>query len=250
MDNASYIALSRQLTLRRELDITANNIANMNTNGYKFEQLLIETEPGRPAFNDPIRTPANFAYDKGVGRDFSQGTLTRTGSPYDLALDGENTFFGINGPNGTVYTRNGAFTVNPQGILVTQNGLSVQGEGGAEIRLDPQYGEPSISADGIVSQRTPDGALRVGKLGITRIATLSDLEKAGDTNYSLKNPQAATPTTESLVRQGMLESSNVNSVMEITKLVEINRSYASLARLIDQNQELNRTAVERLGKVA
>lgn len=249
MDNANYVALSRQITLQRELDISANNLANMNTTGFKFEQLLVNSQYGAPAFDDPIRTPANFAYDNGVGRNFKQGTLTQTGAPLDVAIDGDGAFFSIQTAKGTQYTRDGAFTLGPDGTLETQNGDVVLSDGGP-IVLDPKNGDPTISEDGIVTQSVQGQALRVGKLSIVRVATLSDMQKEGDGNYTLKAGAATVAATDARVRQGMLESSNVNPMVEVTKLVQINRAYSQLAAIIDQNNQLNRTAVERLGRVA
>ena len=249
MDNTSYVALSRQITLRRELDISANNLANMNTNGYKFEELLVNAEPGAPAYNDPIRTPANFAYDNGVGRNFTQGTLNQTGAPLDVALAGVGTFFVVGTPDGDAYTRDGAFTLSADGTLMTKQGYVVQGDGGA-IVLDPKKGEPSISPDGIISQMSQGQTERVGKLNIVRIADMSDLSKNGDSTYSLTSNAAPIPATDAAVRQGFLEASNVNPMLEITNLVRINRAYTTLASIIEQNNQLNRTAVERLGRVA
>ncbi len=249
MDNASYVALSRQITLQRELDISANNLANMNTNGYKFEELLVSALPGAPAYNDPIKAPANFAYDNGVGRNFKQGTMNQTGGTYDVALDGEGTFFTVAGKNGqTAYTRDGAFTVSAEGTLVTKQGYVVQGDGGA-ITLDPKGSPPSISADGIVSQSVNGQDNRVGRLNVVRIANMSDLSKAGDGTYTLTSNAAALPATDAHVRQGFLEASNVNPMVEITKLVAINRAYSSLAALVEQNATLSKTAIERLGRV-
>ncbi len=249
MDNAGYVALSRQITLQRELDISANNLANMNTTGFKFEQLLVNAQPGAPAYDDPIRTPANFAYDNGVGRDFSQGTLTQTGSPLDLAIDGEGAFFTVSGPKGTAYTRDGTFTLSADGTIMTQNGYVVQGDGGP-ITLDPKKGEPSISADGIISQSSQGQTERVGKLAVVRINNLSDLSKNGDGTYSLTSNAAAAPALDAHVRQGFIEASNVNPMSEITKLVQINRAYSSLANLVEQNASLSKSAIERLGRVA
>ena len=249
MDNANYVALSRQITLQRELDISANNLANMNTTGFKFEELLVNSQYGAPAFDDPIRTPANFAYDNGVGRNFKQGTLTQTGSPYDLGIDGEGTFFTIQTASGTQYTRDGAFGLGPDGTLETQNGDPVIGDGGP-IVLDPKNGTPVISEDGIVSQASQGQTLRVGKIQLVRVANLSDMQKQGNGNYTLTNGASAIPATDARVRQGMLESSNVNPMVEVTKLVQINRAYSELANIMDQTNQLNRTAVERLGRVA
>ncbi|ESQ91448.1 flagellar basal-body rod protein FlgF [Asticcacaulis benevestitus] len=249
MDNTSYIALSRQITLQRELDISANNLANMNTTGYKFEELLINAEPGAPAYNTPIRTPANFAFDNGVGRNFTQGTMNQTGAPLDVALTSEGTFFVVTTPSGTAYTRDGSFTLSGDGTLMTQQGYVVQGDGGA-IVLDPKKGEPTISADGIISQMSQGQTERVGRLNVVRIANMSDLSKNGDSTFSLTSNAAALPATNASVRQGFLEASNVNAMSEVTNLVRINRAYASVASVIEQNSQLNRTAVERLGRVA
>jgi len=249
MDNANYVALSRQITLQRELDISANNLANMNTTGFKLEELLVNAQYGAPAYDDPIRTPANFAYDNGVGRNFKQGTLTQTGSPYDLAIDGDGAFFTIQTAQGTQYTRDGAFTTAPDGTLVTQNGDTVLGDGGP-ILLDPKNGAPVISPDGIVSQTQQGQTLRVGKISVVRVANLSDMKKEGNGNFTLTNGATTVPATDARVRQGMLESSNVNPMVEITKLVQINRAYSQISAIMEQNNTLNRTAVERLGKVA
>jgi hypothetical protein len=95
VENAAYIGLSRQMTLRRELDIAANNIANADTTGFKVEQLLLGAEVGNRARNDAIRPGASFVLDNGVGRDFSQGTLEQTGRSLDFAIEGEGVFFRI-----------------------------------------------------------------------------------------------------------------------------------------------------------
>jgi len=249
VDNANYVALSRQITLQRELDISANNLANMNTTGFKFEQLLVHSQFGAPAYDDPIRTPANFAYDSGVGRNFGQGTFQQTGAPLDLAIDGDGAFFELQGPQGSLYTRDGAFTLDAAGTMMDANGYPVMGDGGP-ITLDPKKGEPVISNDGIISQFFQGQSERVGKLSIVRVADMSDLKKEGDGTYSLTSNATAVPAGDARVRQGMLEASNVNPMTEITHLVQINRAYQSLASIIEQNSQLNRTAVERLGRVA
>ncbi len=249
MENANYVALSRQITLQRELDISANNLANMNTTGFKFEELLVGSQYGAPAYDDPIRSPANFAYDNGVGRNFRQGTLVQTGSVYDVALDGDNTFFTVQTAKGTGYTRDGSFILGPDGTLETQGGSPVQSDGGPII-LDPKNGEPTISGDGIITQMVQGQPIRVAKLNIVRIDNLSNMQKEGNGTYSLRPGANAIPATDARVHQGMLESSNVNPMAEVTKLVQINRAYQSLEAIMEQNNQLNRTAVERLGKVA
>ncbi len=245
MENAAYVALSRQMTLRRELDITANNIANADTVGFKVEELLLKTEPARPARNDGVRGPVNYVFDEQVGRDFSQGDMRVTGKPLDLAIEG-NGFFSVQTPQGERYTRDGGFTVDAENRLVTAAGHPVLGEGGAEIVFDPEDGEASISADGVISQ---DGE-RIGRLQVVRFDALSVLEKTGDglyVNSSNAQPQAAPDVR---LRQGMLEGSNVKPIVEVTKLIEISRAYESMNRLVDNANDLSRRAVERLGRAA
>jgi flagellar basal-body rod protein FlgF len=121
MDNALYVGLSRQMTLRRELDIVANNIANANTTGFKVEELMVRTEPAKPARTAGGTNPVKFVLDDGVARDFGQGALTQTGGDFDLALEGQG-FFKVSTAGGERYTRDGRFTMNPDGKLVTQNG--------------------------------------------------------------------------------------------------------------------------------
>jgi flagellar basal-body rod protein FlgF len=151
MDNALYVGLSRQMTLRRELDIVANNIANANTTGFKVEELMVRTEPAKPARTVGGANPVKFVLDDGVARDFGQGALTQTGGDFDLALEGQG-FFKVSTAGGERYTRDGRFTMSPDGKLVTQNGQAVLDEGGGEINLDPLKGPVTIARDGTVSQ--------------------------------------------------------------------------------------------------
>ncbi len=245
MENAAYIGLSRQMTLRRELDIVANNIANANTTGFKVEQLLVGTEVGSRARNDAIRPGASFVLDNGVGRDFAQGALQQTGRDLDFAIDGEGVFFKIQDGAGEAYTRDGAFTVSPEGELVTKAGQPVLGEGGP-IVVDPARGPLSVADDGTVSQ---DGTA-IGQLSLARFDTLSVLSKDGDGLYRNRSNAAPIDATGAQVRQGMLEGSNVNTLVEITQLIEISRAYERATKMIENVQDLSRRSVERLGRTS
>jgi flagellar basal-body rod protein FlgF len=245
LDNVSYIGVSRQMTLRRELDLAANNIANADTVGFKVEQLLVQTEAGAPARTDGIPNPALFVLDNGVGRDFGQGDLRQTGRPLDVAVEGD-AFFRVGGAQGERYTRDGRFATDAQGRLVTKGGQPVLDDSGAEILLDPKKSEPSIAADGVVSQ---DGQ-RVAKLGVARFDSLSVLSKDGDNLYVNQSNAAAQPAPDARLRQGMLEGSNVRPIVEITNLIQVSRAYESVARMIEQNNDLTQRSVERLGRVS
>jgi flagellar basal-body rod protein FlgF len=245
MENAGYIALSRQMTLRRELDIAANNLANVDTAGFKVEELLIATEDGRKARNLGIDGPGRFVLDTGVGRDFGQGGLSQTGATFDFAIDGQG-FFAVGGPEGERYTRDGRFATDPTGRLVTAQGLPVLGEGGSEIILDPAKGPPSVSADGIISQEGE----RVGRLQAVQFSALSVLSKDGDGFYVNTSNETPSPATEARIRQGMVESSNVQPIVQITNLIEISRAYEQMAKMIESSNDLTRRTVERLGRVS
>ena len=244
MDNALYVGLSRQIVLRREMDIVANNIANLDTNGFKVESLMQKTEPTEPAVTLGGPRPVKFVAADGVARDFGQGTLSKTGAPLDMAIDGQG-FFHVQGPNGPRFTRDGGFTTDPTGRLVTQAGLPVLDEGGGEIVIDAEKGEVSIGPDGSMSQ----GEERVGKVGMFTFANPGALEKSGDNLFRNASNLTPQPATDARLRQGMLESSNVKPVLEITRMVEVSRAYEQTTRMMDSEFDLSRRAVERLGRV-
>ena len=244
MDNALYVGLSRQMTLRRQLDIVANNIANADTTGFKAESLMMETAPRAPAMTQGGPKPVKFVLDSGVARDFTPGALRRTDAPFDLGIEGMG-FFKVTTPEGERYTRDGRFRMDDTGKLTTQDGRAVLDEGGGEISIYPQKGAVTIATDGTVSQ----GSERVGKVAVVRFDTLSVLEKTGDNLYrntSNAQPQAA---PDARVHQGMLEGSNVKTVLEITRMMEVTRAYESMAKIMDSNADLSRRSIERMGRV-
>jgi flagellar basal-body rod protein FlgF len=243
MDNALYVGLSRQMVLRRQLDIVANNIANADTAGFKVESLLQKTDPAAPAYTLQGPRPVKFVADNGVIRDFGQGAMRRTDAPFDLAIDGKG-FFQVNSPSGPRYTRDGSFRLDDAGRLVSQGGYPVMDDGGGEIDLDPTLGQVNIGQDGTITQ----GATQVGKLSVVNFQTLATLEKTGDNLYRNTSNQQPQPAENAKIHQGMLEGSNVQPVMEISKMIEISRAYEQMAKIMDANSDLSKSAVERMGK--
>ena len=245
MDTALFVAMSRQAVLRREMDIVANNIANVDTAGFKVESLISETESRPlPAGKDSGPRNVQFVLDTGLARNFGQGAMTSTGAPLDVAIEGDG-FFQINTPAGQRYTRDGRFTVDQTGRLVTSAGHAVGGDGGAEILIDPTKGPVSIARDGIISQ----GEERIGKLGVMRFATLSGLSKDGDGLYRNDANVAAEAAPDAMLHQGSVEGSNVNAVLEVTRMIEVTREYEKISKLMDQTSDLDRRSIERLGRV-
>ena len=246
MDNALYVGLSNQMVLKRQMDIIANNIANADTNGFKFESLMTKTVPGAPAFTMGGPRPVKFVGADGVARDFGQGGLRRTDSTFDLGIEGQG-FFKVTTKAGDRFTRDGHFRTDNNGVITTQAGDPVADDGGGQITIDQtKPGAITISPDGIVSQ----GSERVGKIGVYKFDSLSALEKTGDNQYQNAANQQPTAATDAKVRQGMLESSNVNPIVQITKMIEVNRAYESVTQMMSAESDLSRSSVARLGKAS
>ena len=244
MDNALFVGLSRQMILRREMEIIANNIANMDTAGFKVESMMQKTDPSEPAVTLGGPRPVKFVAPDGVARDFGQGALLKTGGELDMSIEGKG-FFQVQTPQGARFTRDGRFTTDPTGRLVTQAGAPVLDASGGEITVDMEKGQVSIGADGTMSQ----GDEQVGKVGMFAFANPGALEKAGDNLFRNGSNLAATPSTDARLRQGFLEGSNVKPVLEITRMVEVSRAYEQTARMMDSEAELARRTVERLGRL-
>ena len=243
MDNAMYVTLSRQMVLHRELDIVANNIANADTAGFKLEDMMTRADQAAPAKTAGITAPVTFVMDDGVARDFKQGALNATGAPLDLAIDGKG-FFAVNTAGGPRYTRDGRFKLDETGKVVTQDGNAVQG-GGGDIVLDPAKGPISIAENGVISQ----AGQKVGQVDVVMFDDLSALSKDGNNLFRNTTNVQPQPSTSAKIRQGSLEGSNVQTLTQITRLIEINRAYESMTNIMTQTSDLSRRSIQRLGSV-
>jgi flagellar basal-body rod protein FlgF len=241
MENAQLISLSRQITLQRQLDVVANNLANVNTTGFKAEQMLFE-EYVEPVARDQdfpwVDQPLAYTQDWATVRDFSGGDIVQTGSELDVALQGEG-FLAVETPAGERWTRTGALQINADGFLVTTQGHRVLGEGGA-IQFDDDDSEITIAADGAIA--TNDGIK--GRLRLVEFADTQDLTREGANLFSGGTPIEGGNTS---VLQGALEKSNVSGISEMAEMIRVSRAYQSLASLMQKQDEIRRTAVQRLG---
>lgn len=241
METPIYIALSRQMALRTQLDVVANNIANANTAGFKAEMMLM-SEVALPAEKG---TELSYVQDFATARDFSPGALRATGNDLDLAIQGDG-FFAVQTPDGVRYTRVGRFQLNGDGTLVTSHGYPVLA-GGSSISIDPDDGRLNVAADGTIStDRAREGQLLqvLGKLDVVDFPKRAALVPAPDNLFDAGTQAPATATGK--VAQGMLEDSNVRPIVEMTNLIEVTRNYQTMQRFLDNEHERQRRAINSI----
>lgn len=241
MDNSLMIGLQTQRVLQRRMDIAANNLANVATSGFKADGLVLEEADRTNAHAEENPRNIRFVRDIGLMRDMRQGPIAITGNPLDVAIEGDG-FFMVQGPNGPLYTRDGAFSMNGAGQLVTSEGRAVLNSGGSAIAFDPQGESPTIGRDGSITV----GGVEVGRLGTVAFANPEALQKVGDNLW--RSEGQAPQAFEGIVAQGAIEGSNVRPVVELTRLLEISRAYQSAARIVSGADELRKSAIERLGR--
>ncbi len=242
IENAQLIGLSRQMALQRQMDVVANNLANINSTGFKAESILFEDYEMPVAADRTFPGPSqqlHYVQDWATLHDFRPGAMTQTGNPMDIALAGEG-FLSVETPEGIRYTRNGAMEIDANGVLVTQNGYPILSGNGNSIAFSPEETDITITANGEIS--TSAGVKT--RLGIVEFDNVQALTRSGDTMFAGENPNTATATR---VVQGTLEKSNVSGVTEMAEMIRVTRAYSSLADLMNQQDQLRRSAIQRLG---
>lgn len=239
MDNSIYIALSRQTAVFRDLDVTANNVANANTTGFSGEKMLFSEY----LVDDGNRNNMSFTNDISTMRNLGQGRIETTGNPFDVALSGRG-YFVVETPLGNRYTRAGNFQLDADGTLVTVDGYPVLDNAGQRITFEENARDIIIREDGAIQV---DGD-ELAQLGVVQFENEQVMERLASNLY--KADVQPTEAIGARVLHGALEKSNVDAVGEITHLVELNRSVASLTRFIDLQYELQRRAGQTLSKSA
>jgi flagellar basal-body rod protein FlgF/flagellar basal-body rod protein FlgG len=253
MQNMHLIGLSRQMVLERQMDVVANNVANVNTTGFKADRSLFSEHlmPGAHEDNFVSGRDRRLSYvnDRATFHDFAQGAAEQTKNPLDVAIDGGG-FFVVQTPSGERYTRDGSFQINNQGQLVNASGYPVLG-GGGPITFQQTDKQITIASDGNVT--VVEGTNRIdsvrGKLRLVSFAQAQRLQKEGSNLYSAADGATAAPDTTSRVRQGFIEKSNVNSVLEMSRMIEVTRTYTQISALLQQQSDLHKSAIEKLADV-
>jgi flagellar basal-body rod protein FlgF len=245
MDALSIAAASGLKARMESLEMLANNLANAGTAGYKgdreFYSLYVapEAQDPRSAGGPPTTVPV---IDR-QWTDFTQGTLRATDNPLDVAIFGRG-FFGVNGPAGTLYTRDGTFRLSPAGVLTTAAGSPVRTVGGGQIQTSSSS-PLEITPDGTVKQ---DGAV-LGQLEVVDFKDRSALAKYGNGYFRAQPGATAAPVAGVEVRQGRLEGSNVSPAEGAVRLVNVIRQFEMLQKAITIGAEMNRKAVDEVARV-
>jgi flagellar basal-body rod protein FlgF len=241
MDPLTAIAASGLRARMESLDLLANNVANASTGGYKadreFYSLYVAPEAG------DSDAPSTMPLIERPWIDQSQGNLHTTGNPLDVAISGKG-FFGVNGPSGPLYTRNGSFRLAADGKLTTPDGYPVRNPQGVPLTL--QSARPvEISRDGTVTQ---DGAV-IGKLEVVDFTSTAGLSKQGS-NYFRADPAVKpTPAADASLQQGNLEASNTGSAEAAVRLVSVLRQFEMLQKAVSIGTDMNKRAIEEVAKV-
>ena len=244
MNSGMYSALSGNIAAMRRMDVISNNLANVNTPGFKKDRMLFEgmlagstTPPAVPQGStaDPILQKESLFID------YAPGPVNQTGNPLDLAIEGDG-FLTVTTPNGPAYTRQGNLRLASDGTLVTIDGYPVQGDNGT-IRI--QGGKVEIDAKGAVSV---DGA-PVATIKVVDFPRPYQLKKLGQALLVPEDPQVTPQAARADIRQGSLEGSNVESITEMVQMIETNRYFDACQRAIRGFDDMAAKAVSDLGRL-
>ena len=227
------------MALKRRLDMTANNLANVNTTAFKSEHPLFEEFLVERMNQDAV----SYVQDYGSYRDLREGEFTHTGRPLDLAISGDG-YFTIETPEGMRYTRNGSFRLDPDGNIVTINNQPLLDENNRMIKVDLQFQDVTIAPDGTVT--TAPG--QTAKIGLVNFDNQQILKQVGNGLYDAEDyrPQAVENAT---IMQRTLEKSNVQPILEMTAMIDIMRAYQSAQQLLDSDHDLQMKTIEEMPTV-
>jgi flagellar basal-body rod protein FlgF len=255
MENASLIGLSRQIALHRELEVVANNIANLDTTGFKadgsvFHEFLM---PGARAGGfQPQDQRLSYVQDRATWHNHTPGPTRTTGNPLDVAIDGD-AFLVVQTTRGDRYTRNGALQINNLGEVVTLAGDKVLGDNGP-IVLQLTDRDIAITKNGTIKVREGQSLNSDSTRGKLRLVTFADpqqLRKDGASTFAASNGVTPTPVPDANthVVQGAIEKSNVRPVIEMTRMIELTRAYTEVATLLQQQSDLRKNSIQQLAEV-
>lgn len=234
MDNTTYTALTRQSGLLQEMQVLANNIANASTTGYRAEGILFSEHVKALG---PDTESLSMATARVRDTVMTQGSMAQTGGTFDLAIEGDG-FFLIETPQGQRLTRSGMFGPNDQGDLVTADGYQVLDPGGAPVFVPAGAGPIGIGADGTISA---NGAA-IGQIGLVAPTDPNQMIRESGTLFDSRGGIDAAP--DGLILQGFLESSNVNPIQQISRMIEVQRAYELGQGFLEKEHDRIRSVID------
>ncbi|SIQ56193.1 flagellar basal-body rod protein FlgF [Rhizobium sp. RU20A] len=238
MQTGLYVALSSQVALERRINTLADNVANASTAGFrgtqvKFDEVLASTGASRTAFVSPGEEYL----------DTNTGGFKQTGNSLDVAIKGD-AYFQIQTPSGAALTRDGRFSMAPDGSLISTMGFPVLDIGGGPIQLNANGGEIRIGADGVIRQ----GEQQVAQIGLFEADFSRGFTRVQNSGIiPVAEPQAVVDNMAVGVAQGYIEESNVNPIQEMSQLINIQRAFDSISSLMRDTEQTFGKAIETLG---
>lgn len=236
MDNGIYAALTRQSGLMREMRVVANNIANANTNGFRREGVVFAEYL---AAQGQSGESLSMAQARGRQVDLRQAVLTQTNGSFDIAIEGDG-FFLVETPQGNRLTRAGALIPSAEGELMTADGFRLLDEGEAPILIPAGAGNVAIGADGTFSVN----GMPFARAGVFLASENTNLTHDGGTIFAYSGD--LTPSEQTSIQQGFLEESNVDPVFEISRMIEVQRSYELGQSFLDREDQRIRSTITAL----
>ena len=246
MDTKILVSLSHQVAMRRQMDIIANNIANMNTTAYKresimFNEYLTEVKGSLPGDFKKV----SFVQEQGISRQMTNGELLTTSNPFDIALEGPGMFKVALQNGDTAYTRNGHFAISQNNTLITAQGNEILDDGDAPIEIPVNAEGFKVADDGTVSAT---GVGEIGKIAVFEFQNYGAMRKIGDNLYMTE--EEGTQAEGYIISQGMLETSNVSPVLEISNMIQLSRAYAQTASVMEEVQRTQSQAINKITRFA
>lgn len=240
MENIAYVGLSQQMALQRQMEITANNLANMGTSGFKsesvlFQEYLNKTSDGSDKLSQVL--------DAGSFRDLSQGTLSNTSNTLDFAIQGDG-YFAVQTPQGVKYTRDGGFSLNNAREIVTKAGFKVLNDAGSPLTVPADASKISLGKGGVLTSEKGD----IGKIKLVTFNNPHSVVPIGNNLLDAIQAQEQ-PVKNPNIVQGMLETSNVQPVTEMNRMIEILRLFQATQNMLMTDHDRQRSMIQKLTRV-
>jgi flagellar basal-body rod protein FlgF len=246
MDTTTYVALSAQVALQKQLETVANNVANANTAGFKADRPFFQS------YLEPLTGAGgsvSFVQDAATYIDRASGPMEVTGNPLDIGLDGEG-YLAISGPGGTEYTRDGHLRVGSDGTLTDSAGRNVLGADGAPLQMPSGFQDVEIKSNGNIKVMVNGRQQDIGRIGVFRPSNPNAVRKGGDGLLTAPESEMQPSTPDAggaRLVQGSVEGSSVQPMKEIANMTELSRAYERLQTMMTNESDRERKMIDALG---